>query len=144
MFMTTVHPEMYQDTVFTIIFYPDMYHDTVFMDGVFPCCSAVACTLLCVSCLCWCSGQTRCFPKFSLEIHCRKVSNAEASQLKEQVNWKASRATSGAAYVCEVRISGVVDQVGTWLSCGVPTRLETWTSRGVDQVGPGSLFSVEL
>ena len=41
---------------------------------------------------------------FSLEIHCLKVSNAEASQLKERVNWKASRATSGAAYFREVRI----------------------------------------
>ena len=34
----------------------------------------------------------------------------------ERVNWKASRARSGAPYICEVRISGVVDQVGTWLS----------------------------
>ena len=123
-FMIIVHPEMYRDTVFTIIVYPDMYHDTVFIGGVFPCCSAVARALLCVSCLCWCSRHTRCFPKFSLEIHCRKMSNAEASQLKERVNWKASRATGGAAYFCEVRISGVVarlsgvvDQVGTWLSC---------------------------
>ena len=86
-------------------------------------CSAVARVLLCVSCLCWCSRQTRCFPKFSLEIHCRKVSNAEVGQLKERVDWKASRATSGAAYFCEVCISGIVDQVGNWPS-GV-----------VDQVG---------
>ena len=86
-------------------------------------CSAVARVLLCLSCLCWCSRQTHCFQKFSLEIHCRKVSNAEASQLKERVNWKAFRVTSGAAYFCEVRISGIVDQVGTLLS-GV-----------VDQVG---------
>ena len=53
---------------------------------------------------------------FSLELHWRKLFNAEASQLKERVNWKASRATSGAAYFCDVRISGVVDQVGTLLS----------------------------
>ena len=44
------------------------------------------------------------------------MSNSEASQLKEQVNWKASPATSGAVNFCEVRISGVEDQVGTWLS----------------------------
>ena len=60
-----------------------------------------------------------------LEIQCRKVSNAE------RVNWKAFRATIGAAYHVEVRISGgvhqvVVGQVGTWqlairciLVCGV-------------------------
>ena len=41
---------------------------------------------------------------------CREVSTAD--------NWKASRATSGAACFCEVRISGgvhqvFVDQVGT-------------------------------
>ena len=54
----------------------------------------------------WCSRQTHCFPKFSLEIYCRIVSNAEACRVKERVNWKASRATSGAAYFCEVRISG--------------------------------------
>ena len=68
-----------------------MSHDTVFIGGVFPHVS---------------------LPMFSLEIHCREVSNVEASQLKERVNWKASRATSGAAYFCEVRISGSVDQVG--------------------------------
>ena len=44
------------------------------------------------------------------------MSNAEASQLKERVNWKASRATSGAGHFCEVRISGIVDQVGNRLS----------------------------
>ena len=42
---------------------------------------------------------------FSLEIHCRKVFNAEASQLKERFNWKASRITSGTAYFWEGRIS---------------------------------------
>ena len=89
----------------------DRYHDTVFFGVVFPC-SAVARALLCVSCLCWCSRHTCFLPVFSLVIHCRKVSNAETSQLKERVNWKASRATSGAAYFCEVRISGVADQVG--------------------------------
>ena len=36
---------------------------------------------------------------------CGEVSDAE------QVNWKTFRATSGAAYFCEVRISGVVHQV---------------------------------
>ena len=36
--------------------------------------------------------------------------------MKERVNWKAFRATSSAAYFCEVRVSGVVDLVGTWLS----------------------------
>ena len=75
-------------------------------------CSAVARALLCVSCLCWSSRHTCHLPVFSLEIHFRKVSNAEASQLKERVNWKASRATSGAACFSDVRISGVADQVG--------------------------------
>ena len=65
---------------------------------------------------------------FSLEIHCRKVSNAEASQLKERVNWKASRATSGAAYFCEVRIF----EPGYLV---LLTRLATWNSRVADQVG---------
>ena len=116
-FMIIVHPEKYRDTVFTIIVCLDLYHDTVFIGGVVPCCSAVARALLCVSSLCWCSRPTRCFPKFSLEIHRRKGSNGQASQLKERVNWKASRATSGAAYFCGVRISGVEDHVGTWLSC---------------------------
>ena len=55
-----------------------------------------------------------------LEVHCRKVSNAERGTWKERVNWKASIATSGAACFCEVRISGVlqvvVDEVGTWQS----------------------------
>ena len=51
---------------------------------------------------------------------------------KERVNWKASRATSGAAHFCEVRISGGVEQVGTWNSCGV------------DQVSLGNSFSGEL
>ena len=36
--------------------------------------------------------------------------------MQKRVNWKASRATSGAACFCEVRVSGIVDQVGTWLS----------------------------
>ena len=49
---------------------------------------------------------------FSLEIQCRRVSNAE------QVDWKASRATSGTMCFVEVHISGgvhqVVVQVGAW------------------------------
>ena len=109
------YPVLCRDAVFTIIVHSDMYQDTVFIGVVFPC-SAVARALLCFSCLCRCSRHTCYLPKFSLEIHCRKVSNAEASQLKERVTWKAFRAASGAAYVCEVRISGVADQVGTWLS----------------------------
>ena len=107
-FRIIVYPELYRDTVFTIIVYLILYHDAVFIGVVFPC-SAVARALLCVSCLCWCSKQTCYLPVYSLEIHCRKVSNVEASQWEERVNWKASRATSGAAYFCEVRISGVVD-----------------------------------
>ena len=78
---------------------------------------------LCVPCLCWCPDKAtrpvreRCF--FLSRFKCRKVSNAERVNLKDQVNWEASRATSGAAYFCEVRISGgvhqvVVGQVGTW------------------------------
>ena len=35
--MIILHPEMYRDTVCTIVVYPDMYHDTVFIGGVFPC-----------------------------------------------------------------------------------------------------------
>ena len=99
--------------------------------------------LLCVCCLCWCSRQTRCFSKFSLEIHCRKMSNAEASQLKERVNWKTSRVTSGAAYFCEVRISGIVDQIGSdylvlWTRSEsgylvLLIRLTIWNSRVTDQ-----------
>ena len=109
------HPELCRDTVFTMMVHPDMYHGAVFIGVAFPC-SAVACALLCVSCLCWCSRHMFYLPVFSLEIHCRKVSNAEARQLKERVNGKAFRATSSAAYFCEVRVSGVVDLVGTWLS----------------------------
>ena len=95
---------MYRDTVFTIIVGPEVYRDTVFIGVVFLC-SADARALFSVCC----------FQMFSPEIHCREVSNAEAIQLKERVNWMASRATSGAAYFCEVRISGVVSHVGTWL-----------------------------
>ena len=56
---------------------------------------------------------------FLLEIHCRKVCNAERVKWKERVNWKASRAASGGACFCGVCISGdvhqvVVDQVGSW------------------------------
>ena len=82
-----------------------------FIDVVFPC-NTFARAFLCVSCLCWCSRKTCYLSVFSREIFCRKASNAEASQLKDRVNWKASRATSGAAYICELTISGVANQVG--------------------------------
>ena len=68
---------------------------------------------------------------------------AEASQLKERDNWKASRATS------ERRTSAEYTYLVLWTTSepgylALRTRLETWNSRGVDQVGPGNSFSAKL
>ena len=52
-------------TVFMIIHYLDMYHDTVFIGGVFPCCSAVARALLCVSCRVFVLQTNTLFPEVS-------------------------------------------------------------------------------
>ena len=61
---------------------------------------------------------------FYLEIHYRKVFNAERVNWRQYIKGKALRAARGPAYLCEGRFSGVVDQVGTWLSLVVSTRLE--------------------
>ena len=116
---------MYRDTVFTILSYLICVTILYLLVVSSRVCSAVARVLLCVSCLCWCSRQTRCFPKFSLEIHCRKVSNAEASQLE--------------CIPCHEWSSVLLRSACLWY-CGpgclvLLTRLATWNSRVADQVG---------
>ena len=96
--------------MFTIVVHPEMHHDTVYIGVVFPC-SAVARALLFVSPVCVGAPDTRVTSRCSLP---RFV--VVKRPMQKRVNWKGSRATSGAAYSCEVRISGVVDQVGTWRS----------------------------
>ena len=87
---------MYRDVVFTIIVFLCLAGNEFFQCSV-----DLTKNLLC----------TMFSSRDSLAVV--KVSNAGL------VNWRASRATSGAAYYVEVRISGgdsrvVVDQVGTW------------------------------
>ena len=122
------------------IVYPEMYRDTVFTSGVFPCllcvCTRASLCLLSVLVL-----QTNMlFPEVSLEIHCREVSNAEASQLKERVNWKASvpRVEQRTSPKCEYLVSWTKSEPGYLVllirlerSLVLRTKLGTWSSRGV-------------
>ena len=145
---SVTYPEMYRDTVFTIVVYLGTYHDTVLNGGVFPC-SCVLCFCGCTRvslCLFWSFEHTCLSPDVSSQGSLSKVSNAEASQLEG-----THRVTSGTAYSCEVRSSVCWCRPGWELgsfSCCRPgwkpgilvlrTRLGTWSSRGVDQVGPGN------
>ena len=107
------------------------------------CVSAVAHAFPCV-----CFGLSNArvsLPMFHLKVHCRKC------PMQKRLNWKAHRVTSGTAYSCEVRSSVCWCRPGWELgsfSCCRPgwkpgilvlrTRLGFWSSRGVDQVGPGN------
>ena len=90
-------------------------------------------------CVCFGLSNTR-VPMFHLKVHCRKC------PMQKQVNWKASRFTSGTAYSCEVRSSVVADQAGNLaLSLVAEQGLETWNSRVAGQVEPGNfVFCVDL
>ena len=77
---SVAYPELYRDTIFTIIVYPDVYHDTVFLGGVFPCllCGCTRASL----CPPVCVGApdkhvvSRCFlSRVTVEsVHCRNES----------------------------------------------------------------------
>ena len=104
---------MYRDTVFTIIVNPDVsrycLHDCCL--PLFCGCTRGSLCLLSVLVIWTTQSDPSIRDVFPLEIHCRKVSNAQRVTWKERVNWKASRATCGAACLCEVGISGGVHQV---------------------------------
>ena len=76
--------KMHRDTVFMTIVDPDMYREIVLL-VVSSSVSVVSVPAAARASLCVLSVlviQTQVsFPKFYLEIHCRKVSNGEASQL---------------------------------------------------------------
>ena len=110
---------MQRDTVFTITVYPETYRDIACTSTVFFCPAVATCVSLCllsVLVIRTTQSDPSIHDVLPLEIHGRQVSNAERVDRKERVNWKASRATSGAACFCEVRILVVVDEVGTWQS----------------------------
>ena len=93
-FTIIVYPEMYRDTVFTIIvIYPDMYHDTVslMVSSRFPasCVSAVARALPCV---CLVTRTHVSLTMFHLKFHCRKCPMQKRVNWKQQINWKVSSA----------------------------------------------------
>ena len=77
------YPEMYRDTVFTIVIYPDMYHDTVSF--------VVSSRFSCALCFCGCTraslvlfgfSNTRLSPDGSSQKSRSKVFNVETSQLE--------------------------------------------------------------
>ena len=107
--------------------------DTVFIGDVFPC--------SCVLCFCGCTRASPCLfwsfehthvslQMFHLKVHCRK------GPMRKRVNWKASRVMSRLG---NLPLSRVADQVGKPGILVLRTRLGTWSSCGVHQVGPGNL-----
>ena len=101
---------MYRDTVFTIIVYLDVsrycMHDyCLLLFCGCGCTRASLSSLLSVLVIRKTQSDPSIHDVLLPEIHCRKVFNAERVNWEKRVSWKASRATSGAACFCEVRIS---------------------------------------
>ena len=123
----TVYPEMYQDTIFMIEIYPDMYHDTVSLSVssrfscvlLFGCCTRASLMLFDLS-------NTRLFRCFISRFTVESVQCRNESIRKNPVSRVVQRTLGKYA-----ALSGVVDQVGTWLFSLLTTRLETWNSRGM-------------
>ena len=98
------HHEMDRDAVFMNIVDLHMYHDTALLVKFSRVPASCARAPLCLLSVLVTQTQVS-LARFYLEIHGRKVSNAERLNWRQHIKGKASCATRGTAHLCEDLVS---------------------------------------